>query len=102
VQPISSNFTSADDFVLDKHGNAWITTDPNNSLLKVTPDGTVTAIEGAINETTLLGPTSAAFGRTSHDLNILYITSNGGIGNPPLSGIGYDYYGNTFVRHARS
>lgn len=35
----------------------------------------------------MLGPTSAAFGRTHHDRDILYITSNGGIVNPPSSGI---------------
>ncbi|KUJ15786.1 uncharacterized protein LY89DRAFT_685725, partial [Mollisia scopiformis] len=87
VKPISSNFTTPDDFALDRHGNAWIATDPSNSLVKVTLDGEATVVVGGADETVLLGGTSAAFGRTVEDWEVLYVTSNGGLGNPPASGV---------------
>lgn len=47
----------------------------------------MTIIAGRLDETILLGPTSAAFERTHRNHDVLYITSNGGIANPPSSGI---------------
>jgi hypothetical protein len=47
----------------------------------------VTLVAGAANSTVLLGPTDAAFGRTASDLNRLYITTNGGMTNPPPTGV---------------
>jgi sugar lactone lactonase YvrE len=63
-----------DDFAFDVHGAIYCTTDPFNTLLKISPDGTtteflLTAADG------LDGPTAATFGRTGQDRFNLYITN---------------------------
>ncbi len=52
---------SGDDLALDVYGNAYVTTDPANTLVKITPDGR----QAVVLDTTdgLDGPTAAAFGR---------------------------------------
>ncbi|CZR56290.1 uncharacterized protein PAC_06178 [Phialocephala subalpina] len=63
-----------DDFALDKEGNAWIATHPEY-VVKVAPDGEQSLIS---NETLLLNPTSAAFGRGSKkERKMLYVTNGG-------------------------
>lgn len=83
----TSNVGTPDDFAVDQYGTGWITTDPSNTLIKATIDGGVTIIAGGVDETTMIGCSSAAFGRTRLDRDTLYITSNGGLANPPASGI---------------
>jgi hypothetical protein len=63
-----------------------MTTDPQQSLVKITLEGQVSLVAGGPNLTALLGPTDAAFGRTARTRNILYITTNGGMTNPPPTG----------------
>jgi len=63
-----------DDFAFDVEGSIYCTTDPFNTLLKISPDGTtseilLTAADG------LDGPTAVAFGRTGEDRVNLYITN---------------------------
>ena len=78
----------ADDFALDAEGNAWITTDPTGQIVKVAVlDGRQTVVAGGVNESIVAGNTAAAFGRTSADREVLYVTTNGGIPYPPPSGI---------------
>ncbi|KAK4977754.1 hypothetical protein LTR42_002127 [Elasticomyces elasticus] len=77
----------ADDFALDGDGNAWITTDASSTLVKATPGGNVTIIEGGPQAAVVAGCTSAAFGRTRGKRVTLYITTNGGLVVPPVGGI---------------
>ena len=63
-----------DDFAFDVYGSIYCTTDPFNTLLKISPDGStseilLTAADG------LDGPTAAAFGRVGEDRFNLYITN---------------------------
>lgn len=63
-----------DDFALDRHGKAWIATHPEY-VVEVDLDGAQNVIS---NETLLLNPTSAAFGRgTREEEKILYVTNGG-------------------------
>jgi sugar lactone lactonase YvrE len=63
----------ADDFAFDVHGNLYATTDPFNTVDRVSPDGTqqtlLTAADG------LAGPSAAAFGTSGGDRTSLYITN---------------------------
>lgn len=77
----------ADDFALDADGNAYVTTNSANSILKVSGDGSVMKVVGGQNETVVAGADAAAFGRTRWDSNILYVTTTGGIVVPPPSGV---------------
>jgi sugar lactone lactonase YvrE len=60
-----------DDFAFDVEGNLYATTDPFNTVLKVTPDGSVSTLLTAAD--LLDGPTAVAFGRTGEDKFNLYI-----------------------------
>lgn len=77
----------ADDFAFDREGNAWITQDPSNGLLKVSPAGYVSLVLGGLNQSEIAGDTSAKFGRTKYDRDVLYLTTNGGLADPPVGGI---------------
>ncbi|KAF2170855.1 hypothetical protein M409DRAFT_35870, partial [Zasmidium cellare ATCC 36951] len=77
-----------DDFAFNKDGTIWVTADPSNLLAKVdVTKGTSRVIAGGLNDPTIAGDTSAAFGRTSNDEHVLYITTNGGIAYPGKTGI---------------
>lgn len=61
-----------DDFAFDVHGNLYGTTDPFNTLVRVSPDGTQTVLLTAADG--LDGPTSAAFG-VGRNSRALYVTN---------------------------
>jgi sugar lactone lactonase YvrE len=61
-----------DDFAFDVHGNLYGTTDPFNTVVRVTPDGAITVLLTAADG--LDGPTAAAFGVGGDNKN-LYITN---------------------------
>jgi sugar lactone lactonase YvrE len=61
-----------DDFAFDVHGNLYGTTDPFNTVVRVSPDGTQTVLLTAADG--LDGPTSATFG-VGKDSKALYITN---------------------------
>lgn len=71
----SGGFPSAyDDFALDRDDNAWIATHPSH-VVKVSLGGQQTVVK---NETLLLNPTSAQFGRGSRkERETLYVTNGG-------------------------
>jgi hypothetical protein len=71
-----------DDFIFDTMGNAFVTTNADNTLQMITPEGAVTVVVGNLNSTQLVGPTAVQFGRTHQDKSTLYITTNGGISGP--------------------
>jgi len=61
-----------DDFAFDVQGNLYGTTDPSNTVVRVSPDGTQTILLTAADG--LDGPTAAAFG-VGKDGKALYITN---------------------------
>ena len=77
IQEVSSSIMYADDFCLAGHGTAYVGGD--NTLWRVRPDGTTTAIVGGLNSTTLQGVTSAQFGRTRDDHSVVYMGTQGGM-----------------------
>lgn len=74
--------TFFDDFALDKYGDAFVATQPGDSIAGVKLDGTVEIIAGVVNTTEIAEPTSAQFGRTLNDSNVLYVTTAGGLAFP--------------------
>ncbi len=62
-----------DDFAIDIKGNLYITTDPFNTVVRVTPSGEKQVLATAANG--LDGPAAAAFGTRDGDRDVLYITS---------------------------
>ncbi|KAK5711547.1 hypothetical protein LTR15_012388 [Elasticomyces elasticus] len=88
--PFATNLGGqADDFALDTAGNAWMTGDPSNYLVKVTPDGNATLIAGGSDMSVLAGDTAAHFDRFPGrgGRKTLYVVTNGGIALPPVSGV---------------
>jgi hypothetical protein len=73
-----------DDFAFDQEGNLYGTTHVFNSVVKITPDRTVTTI-AALAEG-MAGSTALAFG-TGDDRSRLYVTTNGGMSYPPATGL---------------
>lgn len=71
-----------DDFALDGHGDAFVTTGSGDSVVEVMRDGSQRIIAGAVNTTELAQPTSAQFGRTLEDRHVLYVTTTGGLKYP--------------------
>jgi predicted secreted protein len=71
-----------DDFALGKGGDAYVAGNPLNVITKVGLDGTAKVIAGGLNDTTVAGATSAAFGRTGRDEDVLYVVTNGAKGLP--------------------
>lgn len=69
-----------DDFVITPDGTLFVA--GNNTLWEVSASGTVSAIAGGANETVLVGATSAQLGRTAAERGIVYVTTNGGEGDP--------------------
>ncbi|CAG5179566.1 uncharacterized protein ALTATR162_LOCUS9350 [Alternaria atra] len=71
-----------DDFIMSKEGVAFITENGENSLVRVDAGGTRSLVAGGVNSTLIAGATSAAFGRTWIDQDILYVTTAGGQAAP--------------------
>ncbi|TYQ28890.1 gluconolactonase [Pseudanabaena sp. UWO311] len=70
-----------DDFAFDRAGNLYGATHVFNSVVKITADGSITAI--AEIEQGMAGSTALAFGTDGN----IYVTTNGGMSFPPASGI---------------
>jgi SMP-30/Gluconolactonase/LRE-like region len=79
------NQVNLDDFAFDRQGNLYGTTHVFNSVVKIAPDGSMTTI--AQLEQGMAGTTALAFGRSPSDQTCLYVTTNGGMSFPPISGI---------------
>ena len=71
-----------DDFALDPQGNAFVAQGIGNQIAKITAAGVETEVAGNLNSTELPGTTSARFGRTRKDRNVLYVTTQGGLTGP--------------------
>ena len=81
---------AADDFALDDNGHAWITSDPSNTLYRVSlQSGAVEVIARGANTSVVAGLTSCLFGITEADKirGRLFVVTNGGLASPPSTGI---------------
>ncbi len=61
-----------DDFAFDVRGNLYVTTDPQNTLVRINPAGGVTVLATAADG--LSGPSAAAFGTRPGDRTTLYVS----------------------------
>ncbi|KAI5834784.1 hypothetical protein K523DRAFT_262410, partial [Schizophyllum commune Tattone D] len=78
-----------DDFLLDGAGSAIVAVFGSNDVIKVDlASGNSTVIAGSQNATELQAATAVAKGRTPVDSNSLYVSRNGGIGQPTVVGGG--------------
>ncbi|KAL7928209.1 hypothetical protein V8C35DRAFT_333397 [Trichoderma chlorosporum] len=86
--PINSEF-QADDFALDAAAEyAWVATNPSNFIVRIaTATGEQQIVAGGESDPIVAGATSAAFGRTQHDKQILYIVTDGGLADPSSAGV---------------
>ena len=68
-----------DDFTVDKKGEAWIAGNPLNTLFRRKPgQSAAVAVLGGPTESVFTSPTSAIFGRTNQDSNVLYVPDGAG------------------------
>lgn len=74
-----------DDFAFDIDGNLYGTTHVYNSVVKITPSGSITTIAQA--EQGMIGTTALAFGRIEGEQTKVYVVTNGGMSLPPTTGI---------------
>lgn len=69
-----TNGTALDNFDLDSNGTAYMATNMANSIVKISPNGTIDTIAGGAKSKELVGPTSSLLHGKS-----LYVGTNGGI-----------------------
>ena len=74
-----------DDVAIALDGTLYGATHVFNTVVRVEPDGGVTTIATA--EDGVTGATAVAFGRTDMDRDTLYVVTNGGVFQPPETGI---------------
>jgi hypothetical protein len=87
---------AGDDLAFDEEGNAYVTTNPQQTVLKfpeiglngagMTAERFIVAGSGESAETA--GPTAVAFGRTEKDNKSIYVVTTGGLLNPVGTGPG--------------
>lgn len=69
-----TNSTALDNFDLDADGTAYVATNAQNSIVKISPDGKLDTIAGGESSTELVGPSFCLLhGKT------LYVGTNGGL-----------------------
>ncbi|KAI9649896.1 hypothetical protein NHQ30_002480 [Ciborinia camelliae] len=80
---VVSNVPKADDFIFKSDGSIWVAQNQMDEL-SVIPSGAsqATLVAGSNISTTLAGVTSAHFGRTAEDKNILYLATSGALALP--------------------
>ncbi|KAK4958202.1 hypothetical protein LTR10_004628 [Elasticomyces elasticus] len=87
--PLDADLFQVDDFAIDAAGrNAWIVTNPSGVVVKISlATGQQKVVAGALTDPTFAGATSAAFGRTRRDRDILYVVTDGGAVDPAAAGL---------------
>lgn len=78
---LTSKALAADDFALSDNGIVYAA--GANTIWQVTTDGHTTAFVGGPNSTVIQGITSARFGRTALDKEVLYLSTQGGLLEDP-------------------
>ncbi|KAF4624003.1 hypothetical protein G7Y89_g14172 [Cudoniella acicularis] len=76
---IVANNGYGDDFTFDAEGNAYVATNLDFSIQKITLPGNFSTIAGGADSVALEGDSAAKFGRTAKDRNILYVCTSGGL-----------------------
>ncbi|PNP46507.1 hypothetical protein TGAMA5MH_01965 [Trichoderma gamsii] len=86
--PVNSGF-QADDFALDATAEyAWVATNLSNLIVRITiATGKQQVVAGGNSDPVVAGATSAAFGRNWYNRHILYIVTDGGLGDPSSAGV---------------
>ncbi|MCJ1396358.1 hypothetical protein MMC18_009248 [Xylographa bjoerkii] len=79
---VQTGLITADDFIFDMAGDAYIAQDAANVLTEVSAMGQVRILVGSFNNSYLAGATAVQFGRTALDRSVLYVTTNGGQARP--------------------
>ncbi|KAM5353138.1 hypothetical protein ACJZ2D_016976 [Fusarium nematophilum] len=83
VADLSKSVSFLDDFVFDTHGNIYAASNFDNTVIFInTKSGKWEAVVGAVNQLTVAGSTSVAFGRGKYDKNTLYVSTSGALGSP--------------------
>ena len=72
--------TDYDDFAMNAQGDAFLVNGPTDTVSMVDTEGNQTVIAGQAGSTAIGEPTSAQFGRTVLDNDVLYVTTAGGLG----------------------
>lgn len=72
----------ADDIAVAKDGTTYIAGSIANFVTKVSPSGKSVVIAGDANSSVVAGATAVAFGRTTRDMGLLYVSDNGGMAAP--------------------
>jgi hypothetical protein len=81
AESIATGFMQ-DDFVLAEDGTAYVVTNPLNTVLKISPDGSVLNVAGEFSSMDVAGGTACAFGRSQEDTNTLYVVTSGALALP--------------------
>ncbi|KZP21480.1 hypothetical protein FIBSPDRAFT_953744 [Athelia psychrophila] len=74
---VAHNAVFDDDFTFDRAGNAYVATNADNTVQRITPAGNATIVAGNIDSALFAGGTAAQFGRTAADAAVLYVTTDG-------------------------
>ncbi|KAH6980586.1 hypothetical protein BKA56DRAFT_673087 [Ilyonectria sp. MPI-CAGE-AT-0026] len=83
VADLSKSVSFLDDFVFDTHGNIYAASNFDNTVVFInTKSGKWETVVGAVDQLTVAGSTSVAFGRGKHDKNTLYVSTSGALANP--------------------
>ena len=85
--PLNEGRGQADDFTFDRAGNVWLSSASSSVVKLDLKKHTQTLVAGGPDDAVLVGSTSTTFGRTKKDRDVLYITTNGGIGDPSVAGL---------------
>lgn len=85
VQVLSSKALAVDDLALSDDGTVYAA--GLNTLWQVMVDGHTTAFVGGPNSTVIQGITSARFGRTAVDKDVLYMSTQGGLLEDPFGSL---------------
>ncbi|CBF73461.1 uncharacterized protein ANIA_07888 [Aspergillus nidulans FGSC A4] len=78
---IISDSVEADDFAITPAGIAYLANTYQNKITKFSWRNSE-VIAGSLNSSSIPNPTSAIFGRTAKDRNVLYVTTGGGEAGP--------------------
>ncbi|EHK50803.1 hypothetical protein TRIATDRAFT_186794 [Trichoderma atroviride IMI 206040] len=86
--PVDSGF-QADDFALDaKAEHAWVATNLSNLIVRITiATGKQQIVAGGKSNPVVAGATGAVFGRSWYNRHILYIVTDGRLGDPSSAGV---------------
>lgn len=84
VEIIATTQPFLDDFILDRDGTAYATTNANNSVIKIEPDGRVSQVAGSDTSLELAGDTALAWVDGFKE-RALYVSTCGGQ-NAPVNG----------------